>query len=529
MDTIRENGKIIKQDKEKTENSSNGNGVGINRKRKELVQELQKVTTKQRHLTKTKEKDQDNIIYTPESDSKPDPKGVGHYYYTQLMKHQNEIAQIDGYTKEEDTFGSLLQRSVRTALTMLDKGIKPGDHVSLCTYHHFNSAVPHIASCFTGAIMGAIDPALSLGDCVYLLKQTLPKIIFVNPSSVTLVEKIVESIGTKTEIVVFGKTTQHTPFSKYLRSHKDEKTFKPREVKNLNDIALIVFSSGSTGMPTGVCHSHLSILYYTNERPVRYKQVLYAVLNPYWSLFALFLQLSIEFGNPRIIYPVFDVNDAWTMYYQHVDLAFISSIFILQMIRSKRPEKANLKHVKTLNYGGSSLTLKQLNEIKLALPYTKTNYNYGQSEVFTGIFAFQPTATGMELLNKNPCSVGTVVKGVHYKIVDIETEKNLGPNQIGELRIKTSSQCVGYFKRDPAECFDSDGWLKTGDLFYYNEDLCFYAVDRIKESFKYLNHHISPVEIEKIILDLEPVEAAVIMGKPHETDCNLPMAVVKLK
>ncbi|KAK4883819.1 hypothetical protein RN001_000090 [Aquatica leii] len=61
MDTIRENGKIIKQEKEITVNSSNENGVGINRKRKELVQELQKLTTKQRHITKAKEKDQDGI------------------------------------------------------------------------------------------------------------------------------------------------------------------------------------------------------------------------------------------------------------------------------------------------------------------------------------------------------------------------------------------------------------------------------------------------------------------------------------
>ncbi|KAK4872934.1 hypothetical protein RN001_014963 [Aquatica leii] len=471
----------------------------------------------------------DNVIYTPNSDCKPDPKGVGHYYYAQMLKYQNRIAQIDGYTKEEDTFGSLLQRCVRTALTMLDKGLKPGDHISLCAYHHKNSAVPHIASYFTGTIMGAIDPAMSAEEAAHLLKQTLPKVIFANPSTVGLVEEVVARIGTKIEIVVFGETAQHTPFSEFIRLHKNEDTFKPREVEDLNETALIVFSSGSSGMPKGICHSHLSLLYYTNVPRTDVEQILYTVVNPYWSIFPVFLKLSIESGHTRVIYPCFNTNDLWTLFYQHVDFAFLNPLQALQMVRSDKSDKVNLKNVDFLILAGNLMTLEQIDEIKRALPFTNVVHGYGQSEMFSTIFSFNPTAAGLELLKKNPSSVGTVVKGVNYKVVDIETEKVVGPNQIGELRIKTAAQCSGYFNQDSTECFDSDGWLKTGDLFYYNEDLCFYIVDRIKESFKYLHYHISPVEIEKVIMKLNAVDTVVVIGIPHKYDCNHLMAVIKLK
>ncbi|KAF5295894.1 hypothetical protein FQR65_LT10382 [Abscondita terminalis] len=136
-----------------------------------------------------------NVIYTPEFDSKPDPKGVGHYYYYTMTKNKDKVAQVDGYTKEEDTYGSLLQRSVRTALAMIDMGIKPGDHISICTNIHLNSPVPFIASYFTGSIMGAIEPTMSEKEASYLLQQTMPKLIFAAASAVPLVEMLLKVLG----------------------------------------------------------------------------------------------------------------------------------------------------------------------------------------------------------------------------------------------------------------------------------------------------------------------------------------------
>ncbi|KAK4872930.1 hypothetical protein RN001_014959 [Aquatica leii] len=461
----------------------------------------------------------DNVIYTSDTYGQADPKGLGHFFYNKMLEHQNKVAQVDGYTKEEDTYKSLLKRSVRTALTMLDKGLKPGDHISLCTYHHFNSAVPHIASYFTGIIMGAIDPVMSAKEAAYLLKQTLPKMIFVTSSAVTLVEEVIELIGIKSEIVVFGDTTQHTPFSEFIRPHKDEDTFKPREVENLKELALILFSSGSSGMPKGICHSHFNMLCFTNIRLFESAYVLYMVANAYWNAFPEYLQISIEYGCKRVIYPSFNVDDVWALYRQPIDFAFLNPMQALQMVRSRKPESVNLKNVKLLYIGGNSISVKQMKEIKSGLPHTLVYNGYSQSEVFEGLLYFKPTFADLQLSNKNLSSVGTIMNGRHYKVVDVDSKKVLGPNEVGELCVKTPSRFIGYLNQDSTDCFDSEGWLKTGDLFYYNEDLCFFIVDRIKESFKFQNQHIFPNEIEHVILNLEPVDKA----------SNHPMAIIKLK
>lgn len=78
-------------------------------------------------------------------------------------------------------------------------------------------------------------------------------------------------------------------------------------------------------------------------------------------------------------------------------------------------------------------------------------------------------------------------------MVDPETEEILGPNQEGELRFKGVGLFKEYYKNPTAttEAFDKDGFLKTGDIVYYNEDLCFYYETRFKDIFKYKGWHVS--------------------------------------
>ncbi|KAF5295892.1 hypothetical protein FQR65_LT10380 [Abscondita terminalis] len=396
----------------------------------------------------------DNVIYTSNLDDNQNSKGLGHNYYSDMMKYKNNTAQIDGITKEEDTFGSLLQRSVRTALAMIDRGIKPGDHISMCTNNHLNSAVPFIASYFTGSVMGAIEPAMSVRDAIYLLQQTLPKIIFAVPSAVPMVEEVAENIGGDPMIVVFGETSRHTPFSQFILPHENEDKFKPYEPDSLDTTSLIVFSSGTSGMPKGICLSQSNMLSFSEEVTMDFGNVLYSIANPYWSVFPVFLHVSVVYGGARVVYPSFDVNEPWTLFYQHVDVAFLNSVQALQMTRSKIPDNADLKNVKLLYVGGSPLTLNQINEIQSVLPHTMVTNSYSQSELFKHCFDVIPFES--EFLKNNKLSVGTIQKGVSYKVADVDSGTALGPNQIGLVSKMVNLVRIMLIAINPKFSFDID-------------------------------------------------------------------------
>ncbi|KAJ3616716.1 hypothetical protein MTP99_014111 [Tenebrio molitor] len=131
-------------------------------------------------------------------------------------------------------------------------------------------------------------------------------------------------------------------------------------------------------------------------------------------------------------------------------------------------------------------------------------------------------------LHYKPSSCGRPINGIWYKIVDPETEEILGPNQQGELRVKTRFVMNGYFNLDSSDSFDRNGWLKTGDIVYYDQDRCFYVVDRIKEMLKYKSWHVAPAMLENILHNHAAIKKAVVIGIPDEEDGDHPMAVVIL-
>lgn len=87
----------------------------------------------------------------------------------------------------------------------------------------------------------------------------------------------------------------------------------------------------------------------------------------------------------------------------------------------------------------------------------------------------------------------------------------------------------GYYKRDSSSDWDTDGFLKTGDVAYYDEDKCFFILGRIKELLKYQTIHISATKIELVLLKHPAVHSCLVIGKPHEIDGDHLMGVVVLK
>lgn len=137
--------------------------------------------------------------------------------------------------------------------------------------------------------------------------------------------------------------------------------------------------------------------------------------------------------------------------------------------------------------------------------------------------------------NKNPNSSGSVGKPVansFIKIVPIDDPESegLGPGVAGEILLKGPQVMRRYHNR-PEETKQAfcDGWLRTGDVGYYNEDHFLFLTDRTKEMIKVKAFQVSPVELEEVLRRHPAVADAAVIGIPHETWGEVPRGYVVLK
>ncbi|KAJ8939526.1 hypothetical protein NQ314_011093 [Rhamnusium bicolor] len=168
--------------------------------------------------------------------------------------------QIESSTDRSDTFDSLLQRSIRTAIALRKRGIQKGDIVLSFSNNHLNDCVPFLASYFLGAIPCALDPIYGLSEATRLLEQVQPKIVFTIPEKLEIIENAVKKLTSNAEIVVFGTSALHTEFETFCQEQEGETEFQPIFITNPKETAAIFFSSGSSGLPKGICVTHYNFI-----------------------------------------------------------------------------------------------------------------------------------------------------------------------------------------------------------------------------------------------------------------------------
>jgi acyl-CoA synthetase (AMP-forming)/AMP-acid ligase II len=214
-------------------------------------------------------------------------------------------------------------------------------------------------------------------------------------------------------------------------------------------------------------------------------------------------------------------------------LAFGFPTYLMALATSPDAEKIDRSSLEIMCTGGLVISAK-IYETLLTIPNVKAVMNgFGMTEcgaVSTTVDLNWPHGI-RAIPNLPPLTVGRLYPNTSLKVLDLSTGKTLGPNEKGELAIKSPVMCTGYLNRpeESAKTFQ-DEWLRTGDLGYYDTEGFIFIVDRIKETFKYFNNHISPSDLEEILVQHPAIAEASVFGivDPEGGD-HIPRAVVTLK
>ncbi|XP_022908114.2 luciferin 4-monooxygenase-like [Onthophagus taurus] len=476
----------------------------------------------------------DNIIRTKKSDANYDPKGVAHSIFVSLSNKKHEIGQIDANTGEEETFGVTLQKAIRIACHLKSLGVTPNDIITPCTTNHLNAAAIFHAILFTGAKPAGMDPFAPDEDRIRQLELVEPKLIFAIPETVKALENMIDSLGLNTKIIVFGKTDIHIPFEDLLVPlPEEEKNFTPYIVDDVHEPALIVFSSGTTGSPKGICISHYSVMgnFGNVLLPNNDPQIFLSYASFVWASAIVITVTTALVGGIKVQASGFTPEKAW----RHLEKYKVSVFFaapqdLIALIKNGKPKGLKLPHLKMLCPAGGPISIPSYHTLQEMFPDVTIFTGFGQTELFNCALVPDFSPSARTALLSRPTTCGKPTRGSTYKIVDPDTGKILGPNQPGELCVLSDMNMIGYYKQDSSERFDEDGFLKTGDILYYDEEKWFFFVERSKEMLRYKMTAIAPTEIEHILIQHPSVKLAVVIGKPtDEGDITIGVVVRKDK
>ncbi|XP_045453814.1 4-coumarate--CoA ligase 1-like [Melitaea cinxia] len=452
----------------------------------------------------------------------------GHLILEYMKRNSNIVGQIDAATGKEETYGSILSRSIRLARSMRSFGLKPGDVLAVGGRNHLDIRIPFYSAVFNGLPVLGVDPYFKYDEILTLFKQVKPKIVFCQTESLGVHTKVAADLGLDIKIVTFGD--KECSFSKFIEEYDDgesEQEFKVLEIDIEKIYAFLVCTSGTTGYVKVAAFQHrpfmmklLGLLKRHVKANIKGTRVL--TLSPIqWITSYLMTYVSPLTGDTIIQTSILDDFDhVIDIINKYKPVTAVLSPTLMAFLMSRKDD-VDFSSFRTMGIAGSKIYSNALRKFKEILnENTLLGDAYGQTEMIGPVLLPGPlTPLG---------SCGSPLPGYILKLVDPDTSKEiLEPNVTGELWAKGPMFAAYY--NDPEEtaiAFTEDGFFKTGDLFYRDENNNFYFVERIRTLIKYQNSHVLSSEIEELISRLPGVKEVCVIGLPHEVDGEHPAACV---
>lgn len=287
--------------------------------------------------------------------------------------------------------------------------------------------------------------------------------------------------------------------------------------KNGYDLALILYTSGTTGKPKGVMLSHRNLISNTRSilgyLPLEPSDRTLAVLPFYYSYGNSLLLTHVAAGAALVIENRFAfVNKALETMRECRVTGFsgVPSHFSVLINRSKFL-KQDWPDLRYLTCAGGALPTTHIRDIREALPHAKLYVMYGQTEGTARLSSLDPDSLGEKM-----GSIGKGIPGVELRVVD-GMGQNVLPGDTGELIASGENVMMGYLG-DPEGTNEvlKRGWLHTGDLATVDDEGFIYIKGRAKEFIKTGGYRVSPQQVEEILLQHPAVSECAVIGAPDE-------------
>ncbi|KAF2090520.1 4-coumarate-CoA ligase-like protein [Saccharata proteae CBS 121410] len=451
---------------------------------------------------------------------------------------EDHVIYLDPNTNRSYTYAQTKQTAID-----FGKGLKglwdwqKNDVLALFTPNCIDTPAITWGTHWAGGIVSPANPTYTAEELAFQLKDSGAKALVTQLPFIATATKAAKMAGIpENRIIVMGDARDAEGRVKHftsIRNISGVSRFRRAKINPAEDLAFLVYSSGTTGHPKGVMLTHRNIVanvLMNSDREgnmLSPKDKILAFL-PFFHIYGLTCMVhhSMVVGFQLVVMEKFELERFCQIVQNHkISFVYIVPPVVLMLSKNPIAEKYDLSSIRMTNSGAAPLTHEIVSALwdKLKIPVKQ---GYGLSET-------SPTTHTQEWSDwdKSIGSVGRLLPNqtAKYMAEDGETEVPVG--ETGELWIKGPNVFKGYHNNPAgtANALTTDGYFKTGDVGHQDKEGNFFITDRVKELIKYKGFQVPPAELEGLLVSHPSVVDVAVIGIYDKTQATeLPRAYIVL-
>lgn len=429
---------------------------------------------------------------------------------------------------EEFSYSSLRENSEKLASFLINSGIKKGDRIAICMNNSWSSVVSIYAVTLAGCVFVIINPQTKANKLGYILKDSGAKILI---TEVFLKKEFLKSLDyTKyiNKVILTGKTDielihQDIEFVGYESILTNEFDFKETYPKIIpNDLAAIIYTTGSTGFPKGVMMTHQSMVF-TSWSLIEYLRLTeddrILLLLPLAFDYGLYqLLMSVTSGSTLIVEQSFIFTASIYKQiekYRPTVFPGVPTIYAM-MIAGNKKSKISFESITKITNTAAALPAEYITDLKQIFPNALIFKMYGLTEC-KRVCYLEP-----ELIDIKPDSVGKAIPGTEVYLLSPDGEP-VPSGEPGILHIRGPHLMAGYWNQEELSrkvllpsTLPWERNLCSNDWFKMDTDGDLYFLGRNDDIIKSRGEKVSPVEIENVIYKITGIKEVAVIGISDE-------------